>query len=141
MKAKIDLRQPEKNIVHDVLLYISMEKNVRKISGTPIKDTRRRIDLYGLYLLVLDLHHEGSSFIEISNSDKYLNCLDNNSEQYLKHYNFAFALALPPPALSSIALVSSLSRMCGGDMPGSNTLGSLSTHASGWSFVSAGFAE
>ena len=36
---------------------------------------------------------------------------------------------------------SSVNRMCGGDMPGSNTLGSLSTHASGWSFVSAGFAE
>ena len=44
------------------------------------------------------------------------------------------------PALS-IALVSSVSRMCGDDMPGSNTLGSLSTQASGWSFVSAGFAE
>ena len=59
----------------------------------------------------------------------------------LEHHNFAFALAPPPPALSSIALVSSVSRMCGGDMPGSNTLGSLSTHASGWSFVSAGFGE
>ncbi len=46
----------------------------------------------------------------------------------------------PPPVLS-IARVSSVSRMCGGDMPGSNTLGSLSTCASGWSFVSAGFAE
>jgi hypothetical protein len=41
----------------------------------------------------------------------------------------------------SLALVSSVSRMCGGDMPGSNTLGSLCTRAKGWSFVSAGFAE
>ena len=57
--------------------------------------------------------------------------------KYLEHYNVGLALA---PLALSIALVSSVSRMCGGDMPGSNTLGSLSTRASGWSFVSAGFA-
>ena len=56
-------------------------------------------------------------------------------------FDFRYHLAKKFYPALSIALVSSVSRMCGGDMPGSNTLGSLSTHASGWSFVSAGFAE
>ena len=69
--------------------------------------------------------------------DRSLLCFLLNYK-YLEHYNVGLALA---PLALSIALVSSVSRMCGGDMPGSNTLGSLSTHASGWSSVSAGFAE